>query len=82
MVVVPNNITTNNITFCFYLTISDRSQQEREMALEDFRCGRAPVLVATAVAARGWLLYFIQALKGEEKKFFSQFRQIFDWNRC
>lgn len=31
----------------------DRSQQEREMALEDFRLGKAPVLVATAVAARG-----------------------------
>ncbi|XP_066929769.1 uncharacterized protein [Clytia hemisphaerica] len=31
----------------------DRSQQEREMALEDFRRGKAPVLVATAVAARG-----------------------------
>jgi ATP-dependent RNA helicase DDX3X len=31
----------------------DRSQQEREMALSDFRSGRSPVLVATDVAARG-----------------------------
>jgi probable ATP-dependent RNA helicase DDX4 len=32
---------------------ADRSQQEREQALLDFRKGTAPVLVATAVAARG-----------------------------
>ncbi|XP_067028422.1 uncharacterized protein [Acropora muricata] len=31
----------------------DRTQQEREAALLDFRTGRAPVLVATSVAARG-----------------------------
>lgn len=31
----------------------DRTQQEREAALQDFRSGRAPVLVATSVAARG-----------------------------
>jgi superfamily II DNA/RNA helicase len=31
----------------------DRTQQEREYALAMFRCGRAPVLVATDVAARG-----------------------------
>ena len=31
----------------------DRSQREREMALATFRSGRTPVLVATAVAARG-----------------------------
>ncbi|EJD07433.1 ATP-dependent RNA helicase ded-1 [Fomitiporia mediterranea MF3/22] len=31
----------------------DRSQREREMALATFRQGRTPVLVATAVAARG-----------------------------
>lgn len=31
----------------------DRSQHERERALEAFRTGRAPVMVATAVAARG-----------------------------
>jgi len=31
----------------------DRSQEERECALKDFRSGRAPVLIATAVAARG-----------------------------
>ncbi|KAI9278955.1 P-loop containing nucleoside triphosphate hydrolase protein [Phascolomyces articulosus] len=31
----------------------DRSQREREMALEAFRTGRAPIMVATAVAARG-----------------------------
>ncbi|KAJ2663733.1 ATP-dependent RNA helicase ded1 [Coemansia sp. RSA 1200] len=31
----------------------DRTQRERERALEDFRTGRTPILVATAVAARG-----------------------------
>lgn len=31
----------------------DRTQGERERALEHFRSGRAPILVATAVAARG-----------------------------
>ena len=31
----------------------DRSQREREDALREFRCGRCPILVATAVAARG-----------------------------
>ena len=31
----------------------DRTQQEREEALRDFRTGRAPILIATSVAARG-----------------------------
>lgn len=31
----------------------DRSQDDRELALECFRTGRTPILVATAVAARG-----------------------------
>lgn len=31
----------------------DRLQRERETALADFRSGRFPILVATAVAARG-----------------------------
>jgi len=31
----------------------DRTQREREEALKRFRCGRSPILVATAVAARG-----------------------------
>ncbi|CAK5272931.1 unnamed protein product [Mycena citricolor] len=31
----------------------DRTQREREMALQTFRNGRTPILVATAVAARG-----------------------------
>ena len=35
------------------LFCSDRFQREREEALRDFRSGRAPVLVATSVAARG-----------------------------
>ena len=34
-------------------SFSDRLQREREEALRDFRTGRNPVLVATAVAARG-----------------------------
>ena len=32
---------------------SDRQQKEREEALRDFRTGRAPILLATSVAARG-----------------------------
>lgn len=32
---------------------SDREQREREEALSDFRAARAPILVATSVAARG-----------------------------
>src|SRR5690606_14537420 len=31
----------------------DRTQRERERALEMFRSGRCPIMVATAVAARG-----------------------------
>lgn len=31
----------------------DRTQREREMALSTFRSGRTPIMVATAVAARG-----------------------------
>lgn len=31
----------------------DRLQREREEALNDFKTGRMPILVATAVAARG-----------------------------
>lgn len=31
----------------------DREQREREVALQDFRSGKFPVLVATSVAARG-----------------------------
>eukprot|EP00794_Sanderia_malayensis_P008071 gene8071-8935_t len=31
----------------------DRFQQQREEALRDFRAGRCPILIATAVAARG-----------------------------
>ncbi|NXX97665.1 DDX4 helicase, partial [Centropus bengalensis] len=36
-----------------YFLCRDREQREREVALEDFRSGRCPVLVATSVAARG-----------------------------
>ncbi|XP_035216173.1 probable ATP-dependent RNA helicase vasa-like isoform X2 [Stegodyphus dumicola] len=41
-----NNIPTTSIH-------GDRLQREREEALRDFRTGKMPVLVATAVAARG-----------------------------
>jgi len=34
-------------------TIRDREQREREEALRDFKSGKAPILVATSVAARG-----------------------------
>lgn len=35
------------------MSTSDRQQQEREEALRDFKTGKAPILVATSVAARG-----------------------------
>ena len=44
------------VTFLLYVCVCvsrDRYQKEREEALRDFRSGRAPVLVATSVAARG-----------------------------
>jgi ATP-dependent RNA helicase DDX3X len=40
----------------------DRTQRERERALEMFRNGRCPILVATAVAARGMYLSFSSSL--------------------
>ncbi|KAI0048766.1 ATP-dependent RNA helicase ded-1 [Auriscalpium vulgare] len=43
---MQNNIGTTSIH-------GDRTQREREMALQTFRQGRTPVMVATAVAARG-----------------------------
>ena len=42
----PNNLRATSIH-------GDRTQREREMALQTFRNGRTPILVATAVAARG-----------------------------
>ncbi|KAF2773871.1 DEAD-domain-containing protein [Teratosphaeria nubilosa] len=33
---------------------ADRNQREREDALRAFRTGRAPILIATGVSARGW----------------------------
>lgn len=33
---------------------SDRTQREREDAMRNFRVGRAPILIATGVSARGW----------------------------
>ncbi|GCB78093.1 hypothetical protein scyTo_0019358, partial [Scyliorhinus torazame] len=38
----------------------DREQREREQALGDFRTGKCPVLVATAVAARGLDIEHVQ----------------------
>ena len=35
------------------LFCSDRLQREREEALADFKTGKAPILIATSVAARG-----------------------------
>ena len=37
----------------WYFACSDRQQREREEALRDFKTGKAPILVATSVAARG-----------------------------
>ena len=42
-----------NNSFAATSTHGDRTQREREMTLHTFRQGRTPVLVATAVAARG-----------------------------
>ena len=39
---------------------SDRLQREREEALEDFKKGRAPILIATSVAARGLDIPFVK----------------------
>ena len=33
--------------------LGDRQQREREEALRDFKSGRRPIIVCTAVAARG-----------------------------
>ncbi|XP_062899009.1 probable ATP-dependent RNA helicase DDX4 [Mobula hypostoma] len=38
----------------------DREQREREIALGDFRTGKCPILVATAVAARGLDIEHVQ----------------------
>ena len=44
----------NSINPTFNLCIlGDRLQREREMALKDFRSGNRPIIVCTAVAARG-----------------------------
>ncbi|KAG0021121.1 DEAD-box ATP-dependent RNA helicase [Entomortierella chlamydospora] len=42
-----------NMNFPCISLHGDRSQRERELALEAFKIGRSPILVATAVAARG-----------------------------
>ena len=36
----------------------DKSQNERDWVLQEFRAGRAPILVATDVAARGLGKFF------------------------
>ena len=41
------------LTLTLHLCFSDRLQNEREEALRDFKKARAPILVATSVAARG-----------------------------
>ena len=42
-----------NLKLKIFSLFRDRLQREREEALRDFRSGKMPVLVATAVAARG-----------------------------
>ena len=44
---------SQSIESCATSIHGDRLQAERESALRDFKTGRNPVLVATAVAARG-----------------------------
>jgi probable ATP-dependent RNA helicase DDX4 len=41
------------VLIVFYVYLRDRTQQEREEALREFRAGRALILIATSVAARG-----------------------------
>ena len=41
------------MTLTLHRCFSDRLQNEREEALRDFKKARAPILVATSVAARG-----------------------------
>ena len=41
------------VFFYLYCKIRDRLQREREEALNDFKTGKAPFLIATSVAARG-----------------------------
>ncbi|KAJ2679619.1 ATP-dependent RNA helicase ded1 [Coemansia spiralis] len=48
---LSNDLYENNIAAA--AIHGDRTQRERERALESFRTGRTPILVATAVAARG-----------------------------
>ncbi|KAF9105932.1 DEAD-box ATP-dependent RNA helicase, partial [Mortierella sp. AM989] len=42
-----------NMNFPCISLHGDRSQRERELALEAFKIGKSPILIATAVAARG-----------------------------
>lgn len=37
----------------------DRTQSDREFAMRQFKSGRAPVLLATDVASRGWFVFFL-----------------------
>ena len=46
-----NNVT--RLSWPIDFEFSDRLQREREEALRDFKSGRAPIMVATSVAARG-----------------------------
>ena len=44
----------NEIVFSYSILFPrDRLQREREEALADFKTGKAPILIATSVAARG-----------------------------
>jgi ATP-dependent RNA helicase DDX3X len=52
----------------------DRTQRERERALEMFRTGRCPILVATAVAARGYVKRFASHVLSQNTSIPSQQR--------
>lgn len=53
----------------------DRSQREREEALRRFRSGQTPILVATAVAARGHFICILSfKLKLQLRAYFTACR--------
>ena len=57
----------------------DRLQREREEALYDFKKGDKPILVATAVAARGKREYYTSHAILKSCVFFCQYTYIFTY---
>jgi len=51
----------------------DKAQPERDWVLNEFRSGKAPILVATDVAARGLGKWYNCSITSREKPFFGFF---------